>query len=433
MPICRCQYNGCNGTNVARSTKDEHEKKDRSVRLKASLGLSASSHTHPLVQTSTPAGPPLPPSFAISDTSHVHEFESSDVPSSLNVPSFTADPSAALDAQTRKLRKLEAAEERGRMYADRVSSNIELFDDLGDLEEDNDVDAGGEPQQDPGPETPADKDSMEVKQQPLHTPTLRSLESLPLHVAPDADPRFLNENSPDPFYMPATSMLPPSITPANTYTPWYILYMLVVWLHAQCKLAFLACDAVMVVITHIVLADRANHDDAGVGFEDDRQAPYATLKTILNNMGVEPNFQVLPVCPQCSEPHPAGRSHTSTCNRCEAPLFKPLKTNGRRTGSAEPNSRPLVQYPSMSIKSQIQAILETPGMEDELEQWRYATQTSGEYHDMFDGRIARNIKACDERPFFENPLPAAISTELQIGLVLGFNWYVTTISSALIY
>jgi hypothetical protein len=87
----------------------------------------------------------------------------------------------------------------------------------------------------------------------------------------------------------------------------------------------------------------------------------------------------------------------------------------------------------MSIESQIQAILETPGMEDELEQWRYAARTSGEYHNMFDGRIARNIKACDGRPFFENPLPAAISKELRIGLVLGFDWYVTTISSALIY
>jgi hypothetical protein len=76
----------------------------------------------------------------------------------------------------------------------------------------------------------------------------------------------------------------------------------------------------------------------------------------------------------------------------------------------------------MTIEAQLRGILEVPGMEDELEQWRYTTRTSGKYIDMFDGRVPRNIKAHDGHPFFENPLPAG-STELRIGLVLGFDWY----------
>jgi hypothetical protein len=75
----------------------------------------------------------------------------------------------------------------------------------------------------------------------------------------------------------------------------------------------------------------------------------------------------------------------------------------------------------MSIEHQLRAIIDTPGMENELEKWRGAHRVEGEYNDMFDGRIARKIKGSDGRPFFENPLPTE-SSELRIGLVLGFDW-----------
>jgi hypothetical protein len=195
-----------------------------------------------------------------------------------------------------------------------------------------------------------------------------------------------------------------------------MVYLLVAWLHTQCKLAFTACGAVLVVVAHILMA-------AGVVYDDGQRSTYVSLTSVINNIGVEPVFQVLPMCPECMEPYPSSRAANSCCDRCAAPLFKKIPRLDRRRRTGENVVRPLLQCPSMSIESQLRAILDVPGMEDEMDHWRSVPRSPGVYNDIFDGRVTRELKGPDGRPFFENPAPAG-STELRIGVVLGFDWFV---------
>jgi hypothetical protein len=110
-------------------------------------------------------------------------------------------------------------------------------------------------------------------------------------------------------------------------------------------------------------------------------------------------------------------------------LVTPLLTTTTTTLQALVRSRStlgvtvclLLQFPCLSIKDQLHKILEIAGMEDELEHWRHVHQTLGKSNNMFDGRVAQEIKGLNSRPFFENPSPVGC-TELHIGLVLGFDW-----------
>jgi hypothetical protein len=146
-----------------------------------------------------------------------------------------------------------------------------------------------------------------------------------------------------------------------------------------------------------------------------------SLTSVLSCLGSEPVFQILGVCPLCLEPCPVSRPHDSTCGRCGGPLFKHTNRHDRRQHDLEAVVTPLLQYPIMSIESQLRTLLDIPGMEFELEQWRRVQRTPGKDTDVFDGRIAQGIKGPDTRHFFENLAPAG-STELRIGLVLGFDW-----------
>jgi hypothetical protein len=75
----------------------------------------------------------------------------------------------------------------------------------------------------------------------------------------------------------------------------------------------------------------------------------------------------------------------------------------------------------MSIEAQLRAILAVPGMVQAMDAWCSVDRMTGQYKDMFDGRVAQHVKGVDGKVFFENPAPAG-SKELRIGLVLGFDW-----------
>ncbi|THU96176.1 hypothetical protein K435DRAFT_819510 [Dendrothele bispora CBS 962.96] len=172
------------------------------------------------------------------------------------------------------------------------------------------------------------------------------------------------------------------------------LYTLVVWLHTHFHVPFLACNVVLFVVSNIVKAVDPSIIAPPVTF-------YSTLPTVLNHMGVEPDFQVLPVCPSCLKPYPAS---TTSCSICDAPLFRFIQSLNRRN-SAGANSNPFLQFPMKSIESQLREILLVPGMEDLLEQWRDVSRVDGEYQDIFDGAICKELKGVDGRLFFANPLP----------------------------
>jgi hypothetical protein len=401
MPPCYCKYNRCNGADVHRNVRLDHQRHDQRVALDITLGLRApptapaSSTTAPPSARSGPSSRAVSPSLDPQGLPPPAAPSPSNVNTDLSLPTQPSSPSSSNEELER-----EAAEERGRVHVERFASAVTIDDDIGDLREDEEMDdrEDGEPA------------THEVS--PPEGPSLSSRPGLPLHSPPSADPRHPGENEPDPFYVPPSAVSTPSITSASTSTPLYILYLLVAWLHTQCKLAFTACGAVLVVVAHILAA-------ANVPFGE--RPAYTTLTSVMTNLNIEPAFQVLPLCPRCMEPYPANRDTSSVCDECANPLFAHIKRHDRRHAHAEDIARPLLQCPFMSIEQQLRTLLEVPGMEDELEQWRHVPRTPGKYHDMFDGRVPQEIKGPDEQPFFENPLPPD-STELRIGLVLGFDW-----------
>lgn len=204
-----------------------------------------------------------------------------------------------------------------------------------------------------------------------------------------------------------------SITRHNTSTPLFLLYLLVSWLHTHFHLPFLACNAVLAVVLQILQA-------SGCPLPLN---PYRTLATVTLRLGVEPVFQVLPVCKECLEVHPPTTSTDSRCVRCEFPLYKSTLRHDRRARLGAENHRPHLQFPTKSIEAHLREILIIPGMEDVMESWRYKQRTPGKYCDNFDGAVCKTIPGVDGRPFFENPRSHGC-TELRIGLSLGVDWYV---------
>lgn len=278
-------------------------------------------------------------------------------------------------------------------------------DDLGDLDEENDGDPDLDNDIDLGDALAAGRQSEPAGVEPRPDPT-------PLAFHPILrDPSLPDKNSPDPFHVDATPSQSGTITRHNTSTPLFLLYLLISWLHTHFHLPFLACNAVLVIVLQILQA-------SGCPLPLN---PYRTLATVTLRLGVEPVFQVLPVCSECLEVHPPTTSTDSRCIRCELPLYKSTLRHDRRARSGAENHRPCLQFPTKSIEAHLREILVIPGMEDTMDSWRSKLRTPGKYRDNFDGAVCKTIPGVDGRPFFENPRPQGC-TELRIGLSLGVDW-----------
>lgn len=224
------------------------------------------------------------------------------------------------------------------------------------------------------------------------------------------------EDLPDPFkhdYSPPRAPVSPD-TCAND--PSYIVYVLVAWLHEFYHLPFRACNVVLVVFTLLFKA-------IGINIE-----LYLTLNTVLMVLDLEPSFKIWPVCPNCLEVHP---SHSPTldavirCIKCDTALFdnKPTAAQARK-GQTERNvPRPLLQFPTKSLTEQLASLLLLPGLEDAMEAWRQLPRVPGEYRDIFDGEVCRNILGPDGKEFFQYGPSESSDGELRIGVTLGADWY----------
>lgn len=340
-----------------------------------------------------------------------------------NAHSRTAAP-PALPARLRRLSDasrgvalaaMEDAEARGHeVIAQALPDLLELLSVTGNVdsdgwdddgEEDDDGELGvGLPSQvsadqsQPRVTTPADD--------PAHQPP--SAEGA---IPTDQVTATLDENDPDPFYQPRDidDMVPNSSAKSRVHTHPAIrlLYILVAWLHTHFHLPFIACRAILVIVAFII-------STAATSF--DTSETYKTLPSVLNHLGVNPDFVVLPVCPECFEVYPASTPTSDVCARCDSPIFKAAVGHKKAT--------PLLQFPVKSIEEQLVDILHVDGVEDLLEQWRFKERCIGKYLDNFDGEICKILKGPDSRPFFENPLPPETRDELRIGLTLGVDWYV---------
>jgi hypothetical protein len=88
---------------------------------------------------------------------------------------------------------------------------------------------------------------------------------------------------------------------------------------------------------------------------------------------------------------------------------------------------PIIKYPYTPLSDQITSLLQLPGVEALLDEWRFKPRVPGEYGDIFDGAVCRSkLKAPDGSLFFSN-LPNkknGPNGELRIGVNLGIDWYV---------
>jgi hypothetical protein len=226
----------------------------------------------------------------------------------------------------------------------------------------------------------------------------------------------LSEDNPDPFVVEArdrkgTVKLPEPETPPHLL----VAYTIVTWLHLQFHLPHVACNA---MLGFLALLFRF----LGV----DLTPPFITLHSATRALGINPGVELLAVCPGCRGVYPsAGSKHMQNeCSSCHIPLFLPDHT---RQGNHHAVKIPLIKYPYLPLSEQITSILKTPGVEALLDDWRSKPRNSGEYGDIFDGRMCRlKLRAPDGSLFFSNcPHEShGPNDELRIGVNLGVDWCV---------
>ena len=61
-----------------------------------------------------------------------------------------------------------------------------------------------------------------------------------------------------------------------------------------------------------------------------------------------------------------------------------------------------MRYPYLSISEQLPSIVDVPSFEQAVDLWRKKENTSGRLETLFNGRIARQLRGPDGKPFFSN-------------------------------
>lgn len=400
MYPCHCQFRKCNGALLKRSTVNYHKNRDLrqlSIPLATNTQQPPSSHTP--INNLIPPNSSLPscnPPVNQQDTHTTTSVHPQDVNHDLGVaPSFVD------------------AEERGRIIMEHAAQDFIRtatitsfpYDDTWEEPDDED-NLGGEPS------TLSGHPPL-----PLATSLSNGSEPVPPTLSPGptfsdpGNPLEPSEDFPDPFHTAHEERATPLLTLDSTPTPLYLLYILVSWLHTQFHLPFLACNAVLTVVFFIL-------QTAGVLLHPEMPL-YYTLGTVLSHTGVEPTFTVLPVCPTCLEVYPITTAQDLACTVCGSPLFRSRRRLDR-TRTEDIATQPLLRYATKTLESQLRDILNVPGMEEVLEEWRSRPRSPGEMVDIFDGDVCKTIPGPDGRPFFENPRHKG---ELRIGLSLGLDWY----------
>ncbi|OBZ78707.1 hypothetical protein A0H81_00066 [Grifola frondosa] len=207
-------------------------------------------------------------------------------------------------------------------------------------------------------------------------------------------------DDPDPFH--CASSIVPNIDIAGIAPHLVSIYALVCWLHLQHHLPRSACNVVLWAFALIIVAVS---QVACPGLPYIVPAlPVLTLKTASSLLGLEVAHQIFVVCPNCKEVFP----DTSD-----------LSDNSRKTRIPE------IKYPYLSLEDQLRRLLQIPGLEDLLDDWRKKPQTPGVLINFFDGGIAKDLQGPDGKQFFANngiQDAKGPDGELRIGLSWGVDW-----------
>ncbi|KIO00605.1 hypothetical protein M404DRAFT_152233 [Pisolithus tinctorius Marx 270] len=136
-----------------------------------------------------------------------------------------------------------------------------------------------------------------------------------------------------------------------------VVYMMTTWLHLQWHLPCAACNAVLGILSCLILA-----------LCPSLSPPFVTLPSAMKVLGLNLQVYELPCCPSCCEVYPpVGLLHTQDkCTPCNMSLFLPDQT---KHGLLHSKKVPCMKYPYLSLSEQIQSILTIPGVEDSLDEW----------------------------------------------------------------
>jgi hypothetical protein len=188
-----------------------------------------------------------------------------------------------------------------------------------------------------------------------------------------------------------------------------------------------ACDLLLKVLRNIFLCL------ALVKTED--KVP-VTLTTTFKHLGLNEDFEILAICPQCRRSYPEESPADLMCSQCHIPLFNtpppPISAGISLLASTRPKDpskpRPVLQAPYLSLSTQIVEFLNREGNEVACESYLHRKPIPGKMQDIQDGEICQSLKGPDGRKFFETGPDRPDPDELRIGLCFGEDGQVTALS-----
>ncbi|KAL4078684.1 hypothetical protein V8B97DRAFT_1914497 [Scleroderma yunnanense] len=181
------------------------------------------------------------------------------------------------------------------------------------------------------------------------------------------------EDQPDLFHFVQDSPSAAKAKDAPVYIT--IIHMLAAWLHLQWHLPYLACNALLTILSAVLLFLSPN-----------LALPFITLPSALKSLSLDFPIYEFVCCPSCHDVYPLAESPDVQvmCTTCSMALFLPNKT---KCNNECLKKIPCVKYLYLPLSTQLESLLTVPGVEATLDDWCMKPRTPGKYADIFDGEM----------------------------------------------
>ncbi|KAJ7747444.1 hypothetical protein DFH07DRAFT_747766 [Mycena maculata] len=221
-----------------------------------------------------------------------------------------------------------------------------------------------------------------------------------------------------------TSEERPPLAPRNSFAQdspywfWQIILFMTAWLHLHFHSSHRACDLILKVLSKIFIT---------LGLIKVEDKVPVTLKTTFKRLGLNEDFEIRAVCPQCRRTFPEDSPGDLMCPQCQIPLFNtpppPSSTVLSLLASSRPKAAPkpvpVLQSPHLLLSMQIIEFLNRDGNEIACESYLTRKAVPGKMQDIQDGQICQTLKGPDGRKFFDTAPDRPDLEELRIGLCFG--------------
>ncbi|KAJ7137084.1 hypothetical protein C8R44DRAFT_869164 [Mycena epipterygia] len=291
----------------------------------------------------------------------------------------------------------------------------------------------------PGPLPPTEDVEMSLAPE-LHPPPLSTTDADDVEMVDTSIPAAIDHTleSPSPID-PLTGISASSesstqlLTPRNSLAEespfwfWQIILITTAWLHLHFHTPHRTCTLLLKVLRNIFvcLALIRTQDNVPV-----------TLTTTFKHLGLNEDFEIRAICPQCRRAYPETSPADLLCSHCSIPLFHtpPLPTSetipllGSHCPKPKSKPRPILWSPYLPLSTQIVKFLNREANEADCESYLKRTPITGKMQDIQDGDICRSLKGPDGRKFFETGSDRPDPDELRIGVCFGGNGFSFTCS-----